>query len=44
MLGRNAKDTAPLPVADKLTGANKYTKHCFWINNSYIKNVLKDFM
>lgn len=42
--GRNAKDTAPLPVADKLTGANKYTKHCFWINNSYIKNVLKDFM
>ena len=42
--GRNAKDTAPLPVVDKLTGANKYTKHCFWINNSYIKNVLKDFM
>lgn len=42
--GRNAKDTAPLPVVDKLTGANKYTKHCFWINNSYIKNALKDFM
>lgn len=42
--GRNAKDTALLPVADKLTGANKYTKHCFWINNSYIRNVLKDFM
>jgi len=40
--GRNAKDTSPLPVADKLTGATKYTKHCFWINNSYIKKILLD--
>ena len=41
--GRNAKDTAPLPVADKLTGATKYTKHCFWINNSYIKKIVEEF-
>lgn len=41
--GRNAKDTAPLPVADKLTGATKYTKHCFWINNKYIKELFAEF-
>ena len=41
--GRNAKDTAPLPVADKLTGATKYTKHCFWINNKYIKDLFIEF-
>ena len=41
--GRNAKDTAPLPVADKLTGATKYTKHCFWINNKYIKDLFLEF-
>ena len=41
--GRNAKDTAPLPVADKLTGATKYTKHCFWINNLYIKKIVEEF-
>lgn len=41
--GRNAKDTAPLPVADKLTGATEYTKHCFWINNKYIKALFNEF-
>ena len=41
--GRNAKDTAPLPVADKLTCATKYTKHCFWINNKYIKDLFIEF-
>ena len=41
--GRNAKDTAPLPVADKLTGATKYTKHCFCINNKYIKDLFIEF-
>ena len=34
--GRNASDVCKLPVADKLTGATEYTKHCFWINNNYI--------
>jgi phage gp36-like protein len=26
----------PLPVNDQLTNANCYTKHCFWLNNTYI--------
>ena len=34
---RDASDTYPLPVADKLTGLTKYTKHCFWLNNKYIE-------
>ena len=41
--GRNAKDVNKLPVADKLTGATEYTKHCFWINNTYIKDIFKEF-
>ena len=42
--GRNSKDICKLPVADKLTGANEYTKHCFWINNKYIKEIFKEFI
>lgn len=39
---RDASDTYPLPVADKLTGLTKYTKHCFWLNNKYIEEIIKD--
>lgn len=42
--GRDSRDVCPLPVTDKLTGATEYTKHCFWINNNYIKDVISDFM
>ncbi len=35
---RNAADTSPLPVQDILTKTNEYTKHCFWLNNKYVKN------
>jgi len=35
---RNADDTYELPVADKLTGLTEYTKHCFWLNASYVKD------
>lgn len=35
---RNADDTYDLPVRDKLTGISKFTKHCFWINASYVQN------
>lgn len=35
---RNAADTYELPVADKLTGLTEYTKHCFWLNASYLKD------
>jgi len=42
--GRDSKDVCKLPVADKLTGVNEYTKHCFWINNTYIKEIFKEFI
>lgn len=41
--GRNSNDTALLPVKDKLTGLSSYTKQCFWLNNSYLKEILKEF-
>jgi len=34
----NAADTYPLPTMDKLTKAKKYTKHCFWLNSSYVRD------
>lgn len=41
---QNAKDTYPLPVRDKLTGLNDYTKHCFWLNNKYVEDILKEMI
>lgn len=41
---RDSKDTFELPVTDKLTKLMKYTKHCFWINNKYLEELLKEFM
>lgn len=37
--GSNASDTYPLPVNDQLTGEDAYTKHCFWLNISYLKEI-----
>lgn len=34
----NAADTYPLPTKDKLTTAKEYTKHCFWLNNTYVRD------
>jgi DNA mismatch repair protein MutH len=34
----NAADTFPLPTKDKLTKAKEYTKHCFWLNNTYVRD------
>jgi DNA mismatch repair protein MutH len=34
----NAADTYPLPNKDKLTKAKEYTKHCFWLNNTYVRD------
>lgn len=42
--GRNSNDTLLLPVADRLTGITTFTKQCFWINNSYLKEIIKDFI
>lgn len=35
---QNANDTYELPVPDKLTGLKSYTKHCFWLNASYVRD------
>ncbi len=34
------KDTAQLPVADKLTGITDLTKHSFWITKDYLYDIL----
>ena len=38
--GLNRDDMSPLPVPDKMTGMTSYTKQCFWINRTYIAEVL----
>lgn len=42
--GQNTADTIPLPVKDKLTGADRYTKQCFWFNNNYVKEIIADII
>lgn len=41
---RDAQDTYSLPVADKLTGATEYTKHCFWFNRNYLEEILQEYI
>lgn len=35
---KNSSDVYLLPVIEKLTHQYEYTKHCFWLNNTYVKN------
>jgi DNA mismatch repair protein MutH len=35
---QNAEDTFPLPVIDKISGLNRFTKQCFWLNKTYIRD------
>ena len=35
---KDASDTYSLPKKDKLTKENEYTKHCFWLNNRYVRD------
>lgn len=37
---RNKYDVFELPVKDKLTGLEAYTKQCFWLNNTYVESLL----
>lgn len=39
--GRDSTDVFELPVQDKLTKSNVYTKHCFWLNNKYIEKIIE---
>jgi DNA mismatch repair protein MutH len=34
----NSLHTYPLPIKDELTNAKEYTKHCFWLNSTYVKD------
>ena len=38
--GLNKNDTYPLPVKEQTLGTYEYTKSCFWLNNSYIKEII----
>lgn len=42
--GRDSRDTIALPVSDKVTGLKEFTKQCFWLNNSYIRSILAEFI
>lgn len=35
---KDSYDVYPLPKKDKFTKQMEYTKHCFWLNNTYVKN------
>lgn len=35
---KDSSDTYPLPKKDKLTKLIEYTKHCFWLNNRYVRD------
>ena len=37
---QNAADTLPLPFRDRVTKQMEYTKQSFWLNNSYIRDVI----
>ncbi|MDY2913981.1 MAG: Sau3AI family type II restriction endonuclease [Candidatus Enteromonas sp.] len=39
--GQDSSDTYPLPVRDAKTGLKEYTKQCFWLNNTFIADILK---
>lgn len=40
---QNAKDTFPLPVIDKISGLRSFTKQCFWLNKTYIKDKIFNY-
>jgi DNA mismatch repair protein MutH len=35
---KDSYDVYPLPAIAKLTKQYEYTKHCFWLNNTYVKD------
>lgn len=37
---KNRDDTYPLPVPDRLTGLLDFTKQCFWLNNSFVLEII----
>jgi len=39
---RNISDVYHLPVADKLTKLESFTKQCFWLNNDYVSEIISE--
>lgn len=37
---KNAADTFPLPTKDVLTNEARYTKHGFWLNDTYVRDAI----
>lgn len=37
---QSSTDSYELPVPDKLTGVTQFTKHCFWLNNTFIQEII----
>ncbi|MEC5158373.1 Sau3AI family type II restriction endonuclease [Chryseobacterium sp. MP_3.2] len=35
---KDSADTYPLPQKDLITNELHYTKHCFWLNNNYVRD------
>lgn len=36
--GSDSTETYPLPIEDKILKVKEYSKQCFWLNNSYIRD------
>ena len=39
---KNRLDILPLPINDKLTGKESYTKQCFWLHRDFILKIVKE--
>ena len=39
----NTQDVYPLPVPDKLTKVTSYTKHSFWLNDTYVRDSIYNY-
>lgn len=36
--GNDSTETFPLPVADKISKVKEYSKQCFWLKNTYVRD------
>lgn len=36
--GSDSTETFPLPIEDKILKVKEYSKQCFWLNNTYVKD------
>jgi hypothetical protein len=36
--GNDSKETYPLPIKDKILKVKEYSKQCFWLKNTYVRD------